>query len=87
MRVAVWTPLAPEASGIADYNALLLAEMAKDPTVRVNAVVRSSHSELVVPEGVAVVAVEDYRAEDFDILVAAVRRIGARLTGAAEGLQ
>ena len=27
------------------------------------------------------------RAEDFDILVAAVRRIGARLTGAAEGLQ
>lgn len=67
MRVAVWTPLAPEASGIADYNALLLAQMAKDPTVRISAVVRSLNGELVAPEGVAVVAVEDYRAGDFDI--------------------
>jgi glycosyltransferase involved in cell wall biosynthesis len=68
MRVAVWTPLPPEPSGIADYNAQLLAVIARDPDVQLTAVVRDEAlEEARAPFGVAVCAVSEYRESDFDI--------------------
>lgn len=68
MRVAVWTPLPPEPSGIADYNAQLLTIMARDPGVRLTAIVRDEvAAEARAPHGVALCAVSDYREGDFDI--------------------
>jgi glycosyltransferase involved in cell wall biosynthesis len=68
MRVAVWTPLPPEPSGIADYNAHLLAMIARDPDVQLTAIVRDeARDETRAPFGVAVCAVSEYREDDFDI--------------------
>lgn len=67
MRIAVWTPLPPEHSGIADYNATLLTAMARDSRVEITAVVRDGEDEIEVPDGVSIRAVGDYRAADFDI--------------------
>ncbi|MBW4029739.1 MAG: glycosyltransferase [Acidobacteria bacterium] len=67
MRVAVWTPLPPEPSGIADYNAMLLTAMARDARVHLTAIVRDDARDLRAPVGVAVVAQRDYRPEDYDI--------------------
>ncbi len=67
MRVAVWTPLPPEPSGIADYNAVLLGAMARDPRVHLSAVVRDDVTEVRAPAGVQVIAQRDYRPHDFDI--------------------
>ncbi len=67
MRVAVWTPLAPEPSGIADYNALLLAEMARDPDVQLTAIVRECVGPREAPNGVAVLEADRYRPDDFDV--------------------
>ncbi len=54
MRVAVWTPLPPEPSGIADYNAQLLAYMARDPRVELTAIVRDEVVETArAPRGVS----------------------------------
>ncbi|MCU1492527.1 MAG: glycosyltransferase [Acidimicrobiaceae bacterium] len=68
MRVAVWTPLPPQRSGVADYAYELLAEMSRH--VDLVAVVRDGSSDAAVaPEGVQVVARSEYdaRATDIDI--------------------
>ncbi len=68
MRVAVWTPLPPEPSGIADYNDQLLVAMARDPEVTLTAIVRDEVAEAArAPRGVTLCAVSDYRASDYDI--------------------
>ncbi len=68
MRVAVWTPLPPEPSGIADYNAQLLAYMARDPRVELTAIVRDEVVQTArAPRGVALCAASDYSADDYDI--------------------
>ncbi|HEY5121936.1 MAG TPA: hypothetical protein VII84_10235, partial [Acidimicrobiales bacterium] len=67
MRVAVWTPLPPDPSGIADYNMTLLAAMARDRSVRITAIVRDDVSEVQAPVGVSVRSLHEYRAEDYDI--------------------
>lgn len=68
MRVAVWTPLPPEPSGIADYNAQLLTLMARSPGVTLTAIVRDEVAATArAPRGVALRALSDYRADDFDI--------------------
>lgn len=67
MRVAVWTPLPPDPSGIADYNAMLLGAMAREPSVTFSVVVRDDARVVDAPAGVAVVHVRDYRPEDVDI--------------------
>ena len=67
MRVAVWTPLPPTASGIADYNFVLLAEMARDRRHRFTAVVSPQDSESLAPVGVTVVSSLEYRPEDYDV--------------------
>ena len=67
MRVAVWTPLPPEPSGIADYNATLLGAMARDSRVHLTAIVRDEVTETQAPPGVEVIAQREYRPEDFDI--------------------
>ena len=67
MRVAVWTPLPPEPSGIADYNATLLGAMARDSRVHPTAIVRDEVTETQAPPGVEVIAQREYRPEDFDI--------------------
>ncbi len=67
MRVAVWTPLPPEPSGIADYNAMLLAAMARRPHVHLTAVIRDDVVDVDVPAGVTVVRQRDYRPQDYDV--------------------
>jgi len=67
MRVAVWTPMPPEPSGIADYNLRLLATMARDPRLELTAVVREGVSDAFAPRGVALCAVGDYDPDDYDI--------------------
>ncbi len=67
MRIAVWTPLPPEPSGIADYNATLLAAMARDPSVELTAIVRDDVTATNAPARVSVCRVSDYHAEDYDL--------------------
>ena len=67
MRIAVWTPLPPEPSGIADYNATLLAAMARDPSVEMTAIVRDDVTATNAPARVSVCRVSDYHAEDYDL--------------------
>ncbi len=70
MRIAVFTPLAPQRSGIAAYCAALLPAMAEHVSVTV--VVEDSKVSSVAPmEGVAVVALADYirRRDDWDVAV------------------
>jgi glycosyltransferase involved in cell wall biosynthesis len=67
MRIAVWTPLPPEPSGIADYNSTLLAAMAQGHGVHITAIVRDDVEGSSAPPGVAIRPVSDYQAGDFDI--------------------
>ena len=67
MRVAVWTPMPPVPSGIADYNYALLGEMARDPDKRFTVIVRDDDHEVRCPRGVAIRHVGDYVADDFDL--------------------
>ena len=67
MRVAVWTPLPPEPSGIADYNMVLLKAMARSPGVELTAIVRDDADHAVAPPGVRVRHAREYRGEDYDI--------------------
>jgi len=67
MRVAVWTPMPPEPSGIADYNFRLLATMARDSRLELTAVVRDDAKEPYAPAGVSLCRVEDYDPDDYDI--------------------
>ena len=67
MRVAVWTPLPPEASGIADYNRRLLATMARDARHELTAVVRDDHVDYDSLPGVRILPHGQYRRDDFDI--------------------
>jgi glycosyltransferase involved in cell wall biosynthesis len=67
MRIAVWTPLPPEPSGIADYNATLLAAMARDPGVELAAIIRDDVTATNAPARVSVCRVSDYHAEDYDL--------------------
>ncbi len=67
MRIAVWTPLPPEPSAIADYNAPLLAMMARDPRVELTAIVRDDIAHTDAPSRVSVCRVSDYRPEDYDL--------------------
>ena len=67
MRVAVWTPLPPEPSGIADYNATLLTAMARDSTVEFTAIVSDTVTETNAPARVGVCRVSDYDEADYDL--------------------
>ena len=67
MRVAVWTPMPPEPSGIADYNYRLLATMARDPRLSLTAIVRDDDEEYESPRGVSIRSAAEYRPDDFDI--------------------
>ena len=68
MRVAVWTPMPPEPSGIADYNFQLLAVMARDPDVRLTAIVRDEALEDArAPHGVDLCGASAYRHRDYDV--------------------
>jgi glycosyltransferase involved in cell wall biosynthesis len=67
MRVAVWTPMPPEPSGIADYNAPLLAAMARHRDVTITAIVRGDADGVDAPTGVAVCSAADYVGGDYDI--------------------
>ena len=65
-RVAVWTPLPPDPSGIADYNARLLPVFARREGLDVTAVVRDSCASSALA-GVDVIRVSEYRHQDFDL--------------------
>ncbi len=67
MRLAVWTPLPPEPSGIADYNATLLAVMARDADVSITVIIRDEGPLTPAPPGVALCRVSDYVARDYDL--------------------
>jgi len=67
VRVAVWTPMPPEPSGIADYNLRLLATMARDPRLELTAIVREAVPDAVAPLGVRLCTAGDYDPDDFDI--------------------
>jgi glycosyltransferase involved in cell wall biosynthesis len=66
MRLAVWAPLPPQPSGVADYVSTLLVELAR--AVDVVAVVRdAARNSAVAPVGVEVVARSDYDARGVDL--------------------
>lgn len=61
MRVAWWTPMPPQATGIADSSFTLAAALAKDSSLSVVAVVEDRVAKNVrVPAGVGVVSAGDY---------------------------
>ena len=65
-RLAWWTPLPPQGSGIADYSARLLTDLRDD--FEISAIVASEVEEEVVgPSGVAIVGSDDYRPTDYDL--------------------
>ncbi|MFZ0059149.1 MAG: glycosyltransferase [Acidimicrobiales bacterium] len=66
LKLAVWTPLPPQRSGIADYAYALLAELAKRADIV--AVVRDgARSPLLAPAGVRVVPRSGYDARSVDL--------------------
>jgi glycosyltransferase involved in cell wall biosynthesis len=66
VRLAVWAPLPPQPSGVADYVSTLLVELAR--AVDVVAVVRdAARNSAVAPAGVEVVARSDYDARGVDL--------------------
>lgn len=66
MRLAVWAPLPPQPSGVADYVSTLLVELAR--AVDVVAVVRdAARSSAAAPAGVEVVTRSDYDARGVDL--------------------
>jgi glycosyltransferase involved in cell wall biosynthesis len=63
-RIAWWSPLPPQGSGIADYSARLLEELREDYSI--TAVVAPGVGDgVIAPEGVEVADIDDYRAEEF----------------------
>jgi glycosyltransferase involved in cell wall biosynthesis len=66
LKLAVWTPLPPQRSGIADYSFRLLAELARQ--VEVVAVVRDDAAPSArAPAGVTVIARKDYEPDPADL--------------------
>ncbi|MCU1490058.1 MAG: glycosyltransferase [Acidimicrobiaceae bacterium] len=66
MRIAVWTPLPPQRSGVADYAYELLEALAR--RAEVTAVVRDgAEASARAPEGVKVVPKSGYRGSDSEL--------------------
>jgi glycosyltransferase involved in cell wall biosynthesis len=67
VRIAVWTPLPPEPSGIADYNATLLPVMSRDSRVSLTAIIRDDGPVTPTLPGVALCRARDYVAQHYDL--------------------
>ena len=66
LKLAVWTPLPPQRSGIADYSSRLVAQLARQAEIVV--VVRDDTAPSArAPAGVAVVARSDYDPDAADL--------------------
>jgi glycosyltransferase involved in cell wall biosynthesis len=67
MRVAYFSPLPPDPSGIADYSFELLEELRE--LVDVTAIVRGGAVRSKVPDGVAIAELSDFDQNDYDVAV------------------